>query len=128
VATKKKAASRGARATASAVEAALRARDIVLERIESQMQVVVEAVTGMRVDIDAKLTALEARLSERIGVLEQVVRKNSEDIRKNSEDLQRVRAEVVELRRDFDRRSELARLGALEDRVARVEAKLGIAL
>ncbi len=105
----------------------MRGRDVVLERIESQMQVVLEAVTGLGGRLEAGLAGLEARLSERIVVLEQVVRQNSADIQRNSADIRSLREEVAQLRRDFDRRAELARVSALEERVARVEAKLGIA-
>jgi chromosome segregation ATPase len=136
-------------------KAGARGRDVVLERIESQMQFVVEAVTGLREELVAKIDDLEARLSARISVLEEVVRqnsldikknsedikknsedirrnsedikKNSEDIRRNSEDIRVLREEVAQLRRDFEHRAELARMSALEERVARVEQKLGIA-
>ncbi len=83
------------------------------------MQFVIEAVTGMREDFDTKLTALEARLSDRIRILEDVVRKNSEDIRQ-------LRLEVAGLRRDFERREEPEQLQALEERVYQVEQKVGI--
>jgi hypothetical protein len=135
MASKKKAAPRAASSSAS------RAHDVVLQRIESQMQVVVEAVVGMQQQLDTRLTALESRLSDRISILEQVVRqnsedirknsdeirKNSDDIRKNSEDIRELREEVALVRRDFERREELARVRTLEERVARMEAKLGIA-
>ena len=131
MATKKKGATPRPR---SASRDASRARDVVLERIESQMQMVVEAVTGLQQQLVTGLSALESRLSDRISVIEQVVRKNSEDIRrnsedirKNSEDIRQLREEVAMLRRDFDQREEVARVKALEERVARVEAKLGIA-
>ncbi len=105
---------------------ALRGRDILLERIESQMQFVIEAVTGMQETFDVKLSALEERLTARIGILEDVVRKNSEDIRKNSEDIRSLRLELAGLRQDFERRQEPGRLQALEKRVSRIERKLGI--
>ena len=123
---KKKMATKGSR-TKPVEDDSLRASDVVLERIESQMQVVVEAVVGLRESMESRLSALEARLSERIGVLEQVVRRNSEDIKRNSEDIRMLCEEVAQLRRDFERRAELARVSALEERVARVEAKVGIA-
>ena len=115
------------RAPRAASGGASRAHDVVLERIESQMQVVVEAVVGMQQQLDTRLTALESRLSDRIAILEQVVRQNSEDIRKNSENIRQLREEVALVRRDFERREELARVRTLEERVARMEAKLGIA-
>jgi methyl-accepting chemotaxis protein len=116
-----------------------RAQHVLLEQIHSQMNVVVEAVTGLRDEFKSELAATEARLSERISVLEQVVRQNSEDIRKNSEDIRKnsedirknsedirdLREELARLRHDFDHRSELDRLESLEDRVAALEARLG---
>ena len=102
-----------------------RAQHVLLEQIHSQMNVVVEAVTGLRDEFKSELAATEARLSERISVLEQVVRQNSEDIRKNSEDIRDLREELARLRHDFDHRSELDRLESLEDRVAALEARLG---
>jgi archaellum component FlaC len=141
VATKKSPAKRAARSPAARGEDALRARDVLLEHIESQMQVVVEAVSGIRERLDTKLNELEARLSQRIEILEQVVRqnsedirknsedirKNSEDIRKNSEDIEALRAEVAQLRRDFEHRAERARMDSIEARVTRIEEKLGMA-
>lgn len=131
---KKRTTKRKPGSSAHADENGERARDVLLERIESQMQVVVESVMTLSAQLDVKLTALESRLAERISTLEQVVRqnsldirKNSDEIRKNSDDIRAVQIEVAQLRRDFDRRGELARMSALEERVARVEAKLGIA-
>jgi chromosome segregation ATPase len=148
MASKRKPARSTRRSAAPRDDDAQRARDVVLERIESQLQVVAEAVTSLSAQLDSKLGALEERLSARISVLEAVVRKNSEDIRKNSEDIRKnsddirknsddirknsddiraLHAEVAQLRRDFEHRAELAQMKALEERVARVEAKLGIA-
>ena len=99
---------------------AQRGRDVLLERIESQMQFVIEAVTGMREDFDVKLTALEQRLSERIRILEDVVRmhseqlqkntaaiqKNSEDIQKNSEDIRKNSEDIRKNSEDIRKNSE----------------------
>lgn len=137
------------RATISArAEDPERARDVVLERIESQMQMVLEAVASLSEQMRSQLSELETKLSDRITVLEQVVRQNSADIRQNSADIRQnsadikqnsadikrnsadiktLREEVAQLRRDFDRRAEIARVTELEGRLARVEAKLGIA-
>jgi len=104
-----------------------RAFGVVLERLESQMGAVLEAVTTSSQRLDAKIDALGAHLSERISVLEQVVRQNSDDIRKNSEDILALRNEVARLRHDFDHREERGRVDALEARVAALEARLGVA-
>ena len=116
----------GARRAPSGAESA-RAFGVVLERIESQMTAVVEAVTSATQRLDAKIDALGAHLSERISVLEQVVRQNSLDIRQNSEDILALRNEVALLRHDFDHREERGRVDALEARVAALEARLGVA-
>jgi hypothetical protein len=117
-----------------AVEETLHVHGVMLQQIQSQLQFVAEAVTGLSQKLDTKIDELEARLTARITLLEEVVRqnsrdirKNSEDIRKNSEDIRVAREEIAQLRRDFERRSELARVEALEQRLARVEAKLGLA-
>ena len=129
----------GARRAPSGAESA-RAFGVVLERIESQMTAVVEAVTSATQRLDAKIDALGAHLSERISVLEQVVRQNSLDIRQNSEDIRKnsedigqnsedilaLRNEVALLRHDFDHREERGRVDALEARVAALETRLGV--
>jgi methyl-accepting chemotaxis protein len=138
----------------SAADAA-RAQAVVLEQIRSQMDVVLEAVVGSRAHLDAKIDAVGARLSARIAVLEEVVRKNSEDIRKNSEDIRKnsedirknsedirknsedikrnsedirqLREEIARLRYDFDHRAEVGGLGMLEGRVTALEQRVGVA-
>jgi hypothetical protein len=117
-----------------------RAHGVLLEQLGSQMNVVLEAVTGFEQRLDAKLDASEARLSDRISVLEEVVRQNSRDIQKNSADIQKnsedirkqsvdIRSlgdEVAGLRHDFDHRQELGRVDALEVRVSAIESRLAV--
>jgi chromosome segregation ATPase len=124
-----------------------RAHGVLLEQLGSQMNVVLEAVTGFERRLDAKIDASEARLSDRISVLEEVVRQNSRDIQKNSEAIQKnsadiqknsedirrhsaeirsLRDEVAGLRHDFDHRQELGRVDALEVRVSAIESRLGV--
>ncbi|MBS2014630.1 MAG: hypothetical protein JST00_17210 [Deltaproteobacteria bacterium] len=147
------AAKRGKRAARAGRDAGARAQCVVLERIESQLQLVVEAVTMSREENKRDLVALEARLSGRIDVLESAVRQNSADIKQNSADIRQnsadirqnsadirqntadikqnsddirlMREEIVGLRRDFERRPELDRMAAVEERVSGVEAKVG---
>jgi uncharacterized coiled-coil protein SlyX len=95
-----------------------RAVGVVLERIESQMGAVLEAVTSSSQRLDARIDALETRLSERISVLEQVVRQLSGH-------MSALGHEVARLRRDFDNREERGRMEALEARVAALETRLG---
>jgi hypothetical protein len=122
-----------ARKATGSVAESIRAFGVVLERVESQMSAVLEAVATTRHELQTQINASEARLSERISVLEQVVRQNSEDIRKNSEDIvalrgevSDLRAEVARLRHDFDHREERGRMDALEARVAALETRLGV--
>ena len=100
---------------------------VVLERIEAQMGMVLEAVTSSSQRLDAKIDAPEARLSQRISDLEQVLRRNSEDIRQNSGDIRDLRDELARLRHDFDHREERGRMDALEARVTALEVRLGVA-
>ena len=87
---------------------------------------VLEAVTGFERRLDAKIDATEARLSDRISVLEEVVRQNSRDILKNSADIRALRDEVAGLRHDFEHRQELGRIDVLESRVSAIESRLAI--
>ena len=124
-----------------------RAHGVLLEQLGSQMNMVLEAVTGFERRLDAKIDATEARLSERISILEQVVRQNSRDIQKNSADIQKnsadiqknsadiqknsadiraLRDEVAGLRHDFDHRQELGRIDLLESRVTAIESRLAV--
>lgn len=108
-----------------------RAHLVLLEDMKSQIQVVLEAVTSSREELRRDLREVDERLGARIANLEAAVKQNSTDIKQNSADIKQntadirsVREEVAGLRRDFDRRPELERMKALEDRVARVEAKV----
>jgi hypothetical protein len=64
------------------------------------------------------------RLSQRIRVLEEVVRQNSADIRMNSVDIRDLRDEVARLRYDFDHRPELGKVAVLEGRVTALEQRV----
>ena len=115
-----------------------RAHLVLLEDMKSQIQVVLEAVTSSREEVRRDLREVDERLGARINNLGEAVKQNSADIQQNSADIKQnsadikqnsadiriVREEVAGLRRDFDRRPELERMKALEDRVARVEAKV----
>ena len=86
------------------------------ENLESTVKAFGEGLVGMREHFTEEIRALRTELSTRIGLLEDVVRKNSSD-------LQEVKADVADLRRRFDR---LERENDLERRVAEVEKRLGI--
>ena len=80
---------------------------------------VLQAVNGAEQRLDAKIDSAVAQLSDRISVLEEVVRNHSGEIRA-------LRDEVAGLRHDFDHRQELGRVGALEARVSAIEARLAV--
>ncbi len=94
-----------------------RAFAVVVERIESQMTAVLEAVAGSEARLDAKIDAVGARLSDRIAVLEEVTKHSSRELRSLGD-------EIRGLRHDFDHRTELARLDSLEHRVGTLERRL----
>jgi DNA repair ATPase RecN len=120
---------------------------VLMERIDSNVRVVAEGLTAHREEFKRDMAALEARLTVRIENLEAAVRqnsadirknsedirknsedirKNSEDIRKNSEDIRTLRAELAQLRHDFDHRAERAQLVDIEKRVTALEARAGV--
>jgi hypothetical protein len=129
----------GAGRPASAA-ASIRGFGVVLERIESQMAAVLEAVTSSSDRLDTRIDTLEARLSRRISALEDVVRQHSERVsaleqvvREHSKrigglenEVVSLKNEVARLRHDFDHREERGRMEALEVRVAALEARLGL--
>jgi hypothetical protein len=88
----------------SATSNDVRAIGGMVERLESSVNALAEGLTSFRSELKTDLRALEIRLTERIELLEDVVRKNSEDIRKNSEDIRLMKIEIAELRLRFDRR------------------------
>ncbi len=100
---------------------AIRAQNVLLEELRSQMQFVLETVTGHYAELKRTIQEVEISISQRIERLEQVVRKNSEDIIV-------LRDEVAKLRHDFDHREESKRTRGLEERVRRIEEKLGMTL
>jgi hypothetical protein len=117
-----------------------RAHGVLLEQLGSQMNMVLEAVSGAEQRLDAKIDSAVAQLSDRISVLEEVVRKHSGDIRalgdevaglRNEvaglrDEVAGLRGEVTGLRHDFDHRQELGRVGALEARVSAIESRLAV--
>jgi predicted nucleic acid-binding Zn-ribbon protein len=101
----------------------IRAVGVSVERVESHVRGLAEALTSTREQLERKIDGVEERLSARIAVLEEVVRKNSEDIRRNSEDIQLLQTEVAGMRLQLARREKLDDLDA---RVTTIEKRLGV--
>lgn len=113
---------------------------ILLEDIQSKVQLTMEAVTGFRAEFRAEIEALRAELSRRIDVLELAVRKNSEDIcqlraevrqntqdiRQNTQDIQELREEIQRMREQLERKTDREALLGLQRRVEVLERRLGI--
>jgi predicted phage tail protein len=103
-----------------------RATNVLLESLERQMKAVLEAVNTNGSTLRTEIRELEARLSARITVLEEVVREHSRSLREQSEEIRALRRDLNAFRHDFDHREEVPRLKALEARVAIVEQRLGV--
>lgn len=109
----------------------IRALGVVLERVDANVRGLAEAVVSTREGLTTKMDDLERRLSDRIAILESVVRQHSvelrqqsEQIRQSSEEIRSLRVAVEGLRHDFDHRPEKAELTALERRVSALEARV----
>jgi len=100
-----------------AVDERMRGMGVVLERIDSKVGFLAEALTSKSEELKVEIRAVEVRLSQRISVLEEVVRQNSTDIGL-------LRSEVAELRARFEQRD--VRHDELEKRVSEVEKRLGV--
>jgi chromosome segregation ATPase len=126
----------------------------LLEHVEAQQRVVIEAVVSNRETLERKIEAVDSRLGGRIDVLEVVVRslseglqqareeirqnsadirQNSADIRQNSADIRQNTADIRQNSADIRQNTEDIRaLDAKLDRkadtarVVDVEARLGV--
>ena len=96
----------------------------VLENIEQQNRVTIEAVQAVEhrliAHFDEKLGAIEQRLS----VLEFVVRKNSDDIRKNSEDIRKNSDAIVALQQEVHRMADILGADRDENAIASLERRV----
>jgi predicted nuclease with TOPRIM domain len=108
----------------------------VLESIQLQNRIGMEAVSGLRTDMQAmrsemtrRFDTLEAavlELSHRVKALELRVTALEEAVRKNTEDIQRLREQVAELTVAVQGKVEARDFAALAERVARLEARVGL--
>lgn len=82
---------------------------VLLEEIRSQMNAVIETVGLTKETLEAKIDGVEKRLTERIEIVEMVVRENSKDIqdikiavKENSKDIQGLTTAVKEIKQTLD--------------------------
>jgi methyl-accepting chemotaxis protein len=127
---------------------------ILLEDIQGQVRLTMEAVTSFRAEFRREIDKLRTELSQRIDNLELAVRQNSQDIhelkadvrqntedirqlkadvRQNTEDIRQLRADVRQntedirsMRELLERKADHEALLKLQTRVEVVERRLGI--
>ncbi|MGQ0505098.1 MAG: hypothetical protein ACT4TC_07225 [Myxococcaceae bacterium] len=108
------------------IDEQLRGTTVLLENMQEQNRATIEAVHALEGRMNTRFDDLERRLTLRIEALEIAVRKNSEDIRKNSEDIQELQMRVDALALELKKKPDADALKALEERVTRLEQRLGI--
>ncbi len=94
----------------------IRAVGASVERVESHVRGLAEALTSTREQLERKIDSLEARLTARIALLEDVVRQSSKDI-------QTLKLELIDMKLQLVRREKLDELDA---RVAALEERFGV--
>jgi predicted nucleic acid-binding Zn-ribbon protein len=106
---------------------------ILLEDIQGQVRLTMEAVTGFRAEFRSEIDKLRTELSRRIDNLELAVRQNTQDIhelraavRQNTEDIRQLREEIRRMRELLERKADHEALLKLQTRVEVVERRLGI--
>jgi len=106
----------------------IRAVGVMVERVQSDVRLLAEGLTSTREQLERRIDALDTRLSDRMSVLEEVVRQNSAGIRKNSEDIQKNSDDIRLLKKEVaDMRGQLARLerfDLLDARITTIEKRL----
>jgi len=101
----------------------------MFERLDSRITLLAEGILGVRDELKADLRATEERLSERITIVEDVVRQNSVDIRENRTAIFQNREAIVENRaairenRDAIRENRVA-IEALQKDVADIRGRI----
>jgi len=120
---------------------------ILLEAIQEQNRATIEAVFASKQELQRNMDETRRELTLRLGAVEAIVKKNSEDIRQNSEDIrqnsedirknsEQIRLNTEELGRHseelrriaamLERKSDQASLIALEKRVTALEKRVGL--
>ena len=120
---------------------------VLLEDIQGQVHLTMEAVTGFRAEFRSEIDKLRTELSRRIDNLELAVRQNTQDIHElraavrqntedirqlrsdvhqNTEDIRQLREEIRSMRELLERKADHEALLKLQTRVEIVERRLGI--
>ena len=84
--------------------------NVILERVEEQQRVVIEAVTSNREALERKIDEGNEELAARIDAVEIAVRQNSQDILENSQDIR-------SLGDQLDTKADASRVQVLEERI-----------
>ncbi len=100
------------------------AQNVILERIEAQQRVVIDAVTMTREALERKLDDVGRRLSGKIDVLEFAVRKNSADIQTLTVKVEKNSADIQHLGEKLDTKTDAGRTNTLEQRVEALETSI----
>lgn len=98
-------------------------QNVILERIEEQQRVVIEAVTSNREALERRMDEQGQKLSSRIDVLEIAVRSLAADVRQNTADIRQNSADIQAVAIKLDTRAEAGRVAELEERVEVLESR-----
>ena len=90
--------------------------NVLLEDIKAQNRATIEAVWNAKEELERKFGERFERIEQRLDRVEDAIRYHSKEIAE-------LRTELRQLRSDFDERTELSRLDALERRVALLEKR-----
>jgi len=104
----------------------------VLEAIEQQNRVTIEAVTGFRAEVERRFDDLERRHDMRFQTLEFAIRELGARVsalevgmQRNTEEIHGLKLEVARLADAVRGKAEARDVAALAERVARLEARVG---
>lgn len=101
----------------------------VLETMEQQNRVTMEALTGLRAEMTRRFDALEAAvldLGYRVKALEIRLSTLEFMVKQNTDELARLKAEIAHLAEVARGKVEARDVAALAERVARLEARVGL--
>jgi methyl-accepting chemotaxis protein len=87
---------------------------ILLEAIQEQNRATIEAVFASKQELQRNMDETRRELTLRLGAVEAIVKKNSEDIRQNSEDIRQNSEDIRQNSEDIRKNSEQIRLNTEE--------------